>query len=372
MIGEMLEIMLCGAEDTEQVRAQFVDVVESFGGTPLHYLSGDVRYINSLRSQWTENSQATVEGADVCVFVVVERFGTITWGTELRAALDAGVPFLVLCLAPTYAKYLTLRRDVKSLDAVRDDSDRRLVESLYEIESLHQLTVVPFERHLFVDVLRKQLAALFTYGLEAVQEQNRRRSLAPLLYDPDKLTAHDLARTAEVARDELEDKTLRKRALLALAARAACDEDTLRAVLESTEQGIQRLAVQELNRLYLRRPPDVDFLEHVIEIVNVSDDVALVRRLIPQLFELGAAVAVPVLEGLELSEIGTRRRLANALADAEESILESGVTEAALRIARNCEEGAVPTEWKVRLRDLIARLEANEQGQAETPLPSET
>jgi hypothetical protein len=357
----MLEIMLCGAEDTEQIRPQFVDVVESFGGTPLHYLSGDVRYINSLRSQWTDNSRATVEAADICVFVVVERFGTITWGTELRAALDAGVPFLVLCLASTYAKYLTLLRSVDNLDAVRDDSDRKLVEALYETESLHQLTVVPFERHLFTDILRKQLAGLLTYGLEVVQEQNRRRSLAPLLYDPDKLTGRDLVRTAEVARDELEDKTLRKRALLALAARGACDEDTLRALLESSEQGIQRLAVQELDRLYRARPPDSSFLSHVVDLVNMSDDVALVRRLIPQMFEFGVGVAVPVLEGLEISEIGTRRRLANALADVEMSIVDAGVTESALRIARKCEEGAVPTEWKARLRDLIARLEAETQ-----------
>lgn len=95
---------VCGAEDTDQVRGQFVEVVEDCGATPLHYLSGDVQYINSRASRWTENSRATVEGADVCVFVIVERFGSITWGTELRAALNAGVPFLVLCLEKTYKK----------------------------------------------------------------------------------------------------------------------------------------------------------------------------------------------------------------------------------------------------------------------------
>ncbi len=113
----MLEIMLCGAEDTDQVRAEFVQVVEACGGIPLHYLSGDVRYINSLASSWTENSKATVEDADLCVFVIVERFGSITWETELRAALNAGVPFLVLCLASTYATYVTLTRTIDDLGA---------------------------------------------------------------------------------------------------------------------------------------------------------------------------------------------------------------------------------------------------------------
>lgn len=40
----MLEVMLCGAVDTSEVRDGFVDVVTDFGGVPLHYLSGDVLY----------------------------------------------------------------------------------------------------------------------------------------------------------------------------------------------------------------------------------------------------------------------------------------------------------------------------------------
>src|SRR4051794_35044535 len=87
---------------------------EQNSGTPLHYLSGDLHYINSVDSRWSENSRATVRTADICVFVIVERFGAITWETELREALEAGVPFLFLCLADTYRKYIDLIRSVDS------------------------------------------------------------------------------------------------------------------------------------------------------------------------------------------------------------------------------------------------------------------
>jgi hypothetical protein len=99
----MLEIMLCGASDTDRVRNEFVQVIEGFGASPLHYLSGDILHINSATATWDRNSTTTVRSADLCVFVIVERYGEITWTRELREALDIGKPFVVLCLADTYA-----------------------------------------------------------------------------------------------------------------------------------------------------------------------------------------------------------------------------------------------------------------------------
>src|SRR5436309_1205281 len=129
----MLQIMLCGAADTEDVRDQFVDVVAGLGAQPLHYLSGDVWYTNSPTASWNVNSTQTVLEADVCVFVVIRRYGEITWSTELEAALEAGKPFIVLCLDKTYQRYLTLLHHVTDLSAISDPAERHLVEVLRDM-----------------------------------------------------------------------------------------------------------------------------------------------------------------------------------------------------------------------------------------------
>ena len=59
---------------------------------------------------------------------------------------------------------------------------------------------------------------------------------------------------------------------------------------------------------------------------NASDDVGIARRFIPVLFEIDLAEAVRTLDGLDLSEIGTRRRLAAALEEHESAIRSIGLT----------------------------------------------
>ncbi|MFI5501554.1 hypothetical protein ACIA5E_21030 [Nocardia asteroides] len=80
-----MRVMLCGASDTDDVRDQFAEVITGFGGEPLHFLSGSIQYLNSADASWSKNSEITIRAADLCVFVIVEDFGEITWGTELRS-----------------------------------------------------------------------------------------------------------------------------------------------------------------------------------------------------------------------------------------------------------------------------------------------
>jgi hypothetical protein len=143
-----------------------------------------------------------VRTADICVFVVIERFGAITWETELQAALEAGVPFRFLCLEGTYKKYLNLLRSVTSLAAIRDENDRSLVEALHEIESTQQLTILPFDHHQFKDALTRHLALLFSEGVLMLKQRSRRRALIPRLNAPGRLSPADLAHAVEIAQDE--------------------------------------------------------------------------------------------------------------------------------------------------------------------------
>ncbi len=141
----MIRVMLCGAADTRQVQDEFVRTVADFGGVPWHFVNGTMNYINSASSDWEENSRATVQEADVCVFVIVEEIGHITWGTEVTAALLAGKPFLVLCQQSTYERYLVLNAEFRppaSLDSL-EEGTRNLVTTLREIEQDRRLTAVP-------------------------------------------------------------------------------------------------------------------------------------------------------------------------------------------------------------------------------------
>ncbi len=352
----MLQIMLCGASDTEDVREQFVGVVAGMGAQPLHYLSGDVWYTNSPTANWSVNSKQSVLQADICVFVVMRRFGEITWSTELQAALETGKPFIVLCLDNTYQQYLTLLHHISDLSAITDQTERHLVEVLRDMERERQLTIVSFSLATVADTLRRQLAAQFKMGMDLVHSRNQRAALALTMASPEKLRREDLQRLGELAADELEDKGPRKRAIRVLARAGGLDEEELLALLESSEQGVQRLAIQELPGLYRTRPPDSSFLRQLVEIANQADDVGVARRLIASIIELDLGMALHVLVDLSLPEEGSRRRLAQALESKEREIRDENLREIAIKLSDRCLLGPTGTDWKQACRDFQKRL----------------
>ena len=80
-------------------------------------------------SSWLRKSQMTVRAADLCVFVIVEKYGEITWNAEL------------------------------------------------------QLTTVSFTHATFSNILRRQLATQFHLTLQGQQERNRRAATARLVVE---------------------------------------------------------------------------------------------------------------------------------------------------------------------------------------------
>jgi hypothetical protein len=352
----MLQIMLCGASDTANVREDFVKVVTEFGGQPWHYLSGHIVHLNSVGASWRDNSVSTVQHADLCVFVIVENYGEITWKTELHEAMISGKPFLVLCLDRTYQTYLALIKNVGDLSAVTDTGKQNLVKVIQELETDRQLTIVPFSYGLFDTELRRQLATLFALSLQRLEERNRRGAVSRIFKDPSRLTLSDLELTTRMAVDELEDKIVRKQAIRALAARTAADEETTLTLLSSAEQGVQRLAVQLLAHLYSRRPAEPEFFEHCVSIVNQSDDVGLARRLIPSLLDIDLSAAIDALSELDLTEVGARRRLANILEDHENAILAAGLENPVRSLLARCLDATSESDWKTRCRAFEGRL----------------
>ncbi|QIP86401.1 hypothetical protein GLX30_22900 [Streptomyces sp. Tu 2975] len=354
----MIRVMLCGAADTRRVQDEFVRTVTAFGGVSWHFLDGTVNYINSASSDWEENSRATVQEADVCVFVIVEEIGRITWETEVTAALLAGKPFLVLCLHSTYQRYLVLDaafRPPVGLDSLPEDN-RDLVRTLREIEQERRLTAVPFDHGRFGEVLRRELSKLFDIALGQMEERNRRKSIRPLLNDPARLTTTDLRAAQAIAVDEWEDKQVRKAALRALAARRALDAEALHSLLASGEQGVQRMAVELLADLHPARPPDPELLEHVVAVANASDDVGIPRRLIPVLLAMDLPRGIEALTLLDVEDMGSKRRLAAALEAHEDAVAHGRLQAAVAALLERCLSQMSESDWKTRCRAYLARL----------------
>ncbi|WP_228918713.1 hypothetical protein [Streptomyces sp. DH20] len=354
----MIRVMLCGAADTRRVQDEFVRTVADFGGVPWHFLNGTMNYINSASSDWEENSRATVQEADVCVFVIVEEIGHITWGTEVTAALLAGKPFLVLCQQSTYERYLVLNDEFRppaSLDLL-EEGTRNLVSTLREIEQDRRLTAVPFSHGKFGETLRRELSRLFDIALGQMEERNRRKSIRPLLSDPARLSATDLTAAQAIAVDEWEDKQARKAALRALAARRSLEEDALYSLLASGEQGVQRMTVELLGELHPVRPPDPALLEHVVALANDSDDVGIARRLIPVLLAMDLSKGVEALAQLNVEDSGYTRRLALALERHEDAVAREGLQAAVAALLKRCLSQTSEPDWKSRCRAYLDRL----------------
>lgn len=353
-----MQIMLCGASDTKDLEKEFAQVTVSLGGEPLHYVSGNILYLNSATATWKGNSSRTVAGADMCVFVILRRYGEITWGTELRDALNSGKPFLILCFDGTYNEYLTLTRSVPTT-AIGDPDKRQLVETLTELESERQLTVATFDHSNFKDVYRREAGKLFEHALRILAATTNRQALVARLSDSAKLTLRDLVAVEELACDEFEDKNVRKAAIAVLIARSASSPETIVSLINSREQGVQRFAIANLPLLYLVRPPERDFLDDCVTLANNCDDTGVVRRLIPVLFGMGVHEALQACQSLDFSEVGTRRRIASVLEENESAIIDLGDTTRAIALLEKCLSKHAETDWIARGNTYLRRLKGD-------------
>jgi hypothetical protein len=352
----MLRIMLCGASDTEEIEAGFRQVAQDFDADPLYYRSGDIQHINSRTSSWEKNSRASVNDADLCVFAIVRQAGKLTWSAELGEALNTGKPFLVLCLESTYRTYKILQRSVLDLDGLTNPDDVALVSLLRGLETDRQLTVISYTVSNFASVLRRHLGELFRGTLGLLAERNQRSIYVSLLSGSSLLSPMDLVNIAEIAGDEMEVKTLRKRAIFALAANGGASEDLIFELLSSAEQGVQRLACDQLENLYATRPASSEFLTQCVEVANRADDIGIPRRLVPALLRIDLHGAIHALADLKFSEEGLQRRIFLGIEENERNIHEAGLGAHAVALLDRCLGTKDSRDWRKRCEDLRKRF----------------
>jgi hypothetical protein len=360
----MLKVMLCGASDMTEVSRQFTATTRDFGGEPLYYTDGRIEYLNSSNASWEKNSRSSVADVDLCVFVAIERYGEITWTTELREALVSGKPFLVLCVKSTHDKYYSFKKSLPDFSGIADPEERKLLTLLDELQ-VNRISMVPFEYSDFGEVYRREASKLLLHGLRLLERRFQREALTRMLGDSAHLTLQDLAAAEEAALDELESLHIRKSAIRALAERGAASQETVVSLVGNAEQGIQRLTIQLLPQLYRTRPAENEFFADCVASANSSDDIGIIRRLIPSLLELDISAAIHAFEGLDLSEIGTRRRLATELEKYENRLTEPDLKwEVSLLLAK-CSESTAEVGWLARCAAFRERLALHTENRSE-------
>lgn len=350
--------MLCGAHDVEDLGQVFTEVAQDFGADPWFYRYGKIHHINSRTSRWTENSRATVKKADVCVFVILRRYGDITWTHELEEALELGKPFLVLALESTWARYNTFLHALSDHRAISSPDDQQMVEVLRMISSDYQITVTPFNYDTFGKQLRMELSSLFEEGIRMISNHTQRASLLNALGNSGQLTRNQTSQLIALATDEYEvNKLERKTAIRRLAAEGVRDGDLLEDVCRSHEQGVQRLGFDLLPEL-IPLPPSEDLLSELGHIAGKSDDVGVPRRLVTAVAQIQPAMLDVVLNATGATDEGVRRRAFEGVEQHWSEVVQNWGADRMTNFLHTC-EAKLPgqTRWLDRLRALRDELE---------------
>ncbi|UTH49557.1 hypothetical protein KBW81_07340 [Loktanella salsilacus] len=351
-----MEIMLCGAHDAEAIEPMFKSVVASFGATPWFYRDGTIMHINSATSSWAENSRATVAMADVCVFVILENYGSITWNEELDEALALGKPFVVLALEKTWVRYNTLLDAISDSELIKDKNDQLMIDVLRKM-SINEFTVVTFGYDTFADKLRGNLSHIFGFGIKVLTLRNQRATMLASLSKSGKLTERQIEQLISLATDELEENKLsRKTAIKRLALENLRDEDFLLDICRSDEQGVQRLGFSILPSL-VPLPMKDDLLRELAQIANNNDDVGTQRRFVNSVTELCPENLDIVLESVEALEVGIRRRAYEGVEQNWSKVMAIWGNDRMKRFLDVCHgKSAVGASWQERLRKKIDSL----------------
>jgi hypothetical protein len=350
--AQMLEIMLCGAHDVGELSAAFSEVARDFGAEPWFYQQGTIQHINSRTSRWSANSRATVRRVDVCVFVILDRFGDITWNEELEEALNHGKPFVLLALESAWDRYSTLIHRLSDPSAIGSDDDRQMVDLLHRISSEYQLTVTSFSYTTFKEKLRAELAQLFGHGIQLIQRGNQRASLMEIMLGNNKLSHQQQHDAVALATDEYEaNKLERKTALRRLAKDGFRDAELVLSACASREQGVQRLAFDLLSEL-LPTPVDDELVRDVVQIATASDDIGVPRRLISGIARIQPLSLDVVLHAAGTTDEGVRRRAYEAVEEQWDEILEAWGIDRMREFLQVC-DGTSPqrAKWTTRLRE---------------------
>jgi|GEM_PF-1043441 len=310
-----LKVLLCGATDIKYYAKSFDRVIKEMGCDPAHFLNATAEKDNY--SKWEDNSRVSVVNSDVIIYLIVEKYGEITWNTEFITAKANGKPFILLCAYDTYTAYYTLGRDYRFPELETDETQTDKIFKLIRSLDSQQVTIVPFDSDTFENILKKEIVLQFRKGLDLLAQSNKQSKLISIIKAKDFhastykiLSEEERNLYIEIALDIFQNKEIRKRIIVFLAHNGGLDDKHVLALIYDAEQGVARKAVSLLSKL-VKRDSDLDLIfENIIQVSNEDSDFGLERRAIKSMFEIDPIKATKYLKSFfPAGDIGTPRRI---------------------------------------------------------------
>lgn len=345
-----MKVMMCGAADVKPLLNDFISVLSGFGADHSSYIDASHYHEDTLTGSSIRNSRISVKEADLCVFVIMQKVGAITWNEEMDEAWWAGKPIIVMCRQDTYEAFDRYRNESQW-----PEKDMEVFRLLHMLETERNITIVQFADGMFANRFKEKLIARFKEYANEHEVTQRRKNLIFRLHDETKLSSFDIEQLIDTAKDDYENKNIRKDAVKALAQRHCLGWETVIELLRSYEQGVARITCDLLDRLMMQEMYTQEFLNECVDVMNATDDTGVERRLVQKLLTIDLTKGLKALQNYNVVEIGSKRRLAAELENHKEEIISCGLQEDAIYLAEECHKTA-EKGWRDECQKFIYEL----------------
>ena len=349
-----MDIMMCGTSKAADNYDKFKKTVAGFGATPHFFTMGNIRHAPRLNSDAGKVSEFAVAHSDICVFIISEGAGKITWDIELPKADIEGIPIIIMASKEVMAIYT--KNDGKSVSDITDPAHQHIVENTRKVVDTYGFSPTVYTQRNFTKVLREQLSEALLFAVEEYRKRNLRMNALLKSKDSIRKNPHLILK---IAKDEMEDKKYRKLAIARLCEIGIAEDDFF-ALLQSDEQGVGRITAERAKELVRDKKP-IDFYEKCFTIACDTDDSGLIRRLLKSLFGLDPVLALKASSVVDCNEIGTKRRVSDQLLKYAEYYIEHGLQDVLLERCRICSMKGHEQGWLKDIRDLRDRLEKTDE-----------
>jgi len=324
----MINVMLCGAGDLSELLPEFKAAAIEVGFNPLNFTNGTILYHNYGINKWERNSRLTVKSSDVLVFVINERFGEITWNAELDEAIQNGKNFIVLCRDITYTSYRFFKDKRFEYPSNLDNNLRELYILIDRIESVNQLSVIPFNIFDFKILVKEHLMKLFKYALTLVEKDNQKHNFIPILMSSKnnaQIHEHMDDRNERICKDILFDKfeniEMRKRALDYFTYSKSLSDEELTELCADMDEGLRRKVISLLIDLLSSDNKIEIIFENIIPNIANDDDVGVIRRAIKSFINIDIELSLRYFNlFFPAHDVGTPKRIIANLKEKEAEI----------------------------------------------------
>ena len=184
----MLKFMFCGAYDTKEYSKAFNEVAQGFGAEVYDFKQYKIKYMNNSKASFEDNSRSTVHASSLCIFVINEKHGQITWDVEYEEAFKNNIPVIILCNKKTYVAFHAATPAKKKINKVF---------SLIEKLESRQMTIISFDSAYFINILRNNVSQYLSRLLEISQKKNERLHI-------DEFGIQDIYRAKDMAKRNID------------------------------------------------------------------------------------------------------------------------------------------------------------------------